>query len=148
MFRCSKYPSHWECSFEYPEHTSTVLCLGQDFWGTPVSLYLNFRGTFTNSGGHTKSFKFLPVKLNSYPEISVHFSFKFELDVNSFGSRRGIDDSEVVFAIALVLNSPANLLFLYWNSFFWPSAMKFKFSAIVFLYWTGWEINIQCDIYQ
>ena len=51
----------------------TVLCLGQDFWGTQVSLYLNFRGTFTNSGGHTKSFKFLPAKLNSYPEISVHF---------------------------------------------------------------------------
>ena len=50
----------------------SVLCLGQDFWGTQVSLYLNFRGTFTNSGGHTKSFKFLPVKLNSYPEISVH----------------------------------------------------------------------------
>ena len=36
-------------------------------------LYLNFRGTFTNSGRHTKSFKILPVKLNSYPEISVHF---------------------------------------------------------------------------
>ena len=33
-----------------------------------------FQGTFTNSRGHTKSFKFLPVKLNnSYPEISVHF---------------------------------------------------------------------------
>ena len=38
-----------------------------------MSLYLNFRGTFTNSGGHTKSFNFVPVKLNSYPEISVHF---------------------------------------------------------------------------
>ena len=78
-----------------------------------MSLYLNFRGTFTNSGGHTKSFIFLPVKLNSYPEISVHFLFKFELDVNRFGSRRDVDDSEVVFAIALVLYSPANLLFLY-----------------------------------
>ena len=41
-----------------------------------MSLYLNFKGTFTNSGGHTKSFKFLPAKLNSYPEISVHFLFK------------------------------------------------------------------------
>ena len=78
-----------------------------------MSFYLNFRGTFTNSGGHTKSFKFLPVKLNSYPEISVHFLFKFELDVNRFGLRRGVDDSEVVSAISLVLNSPANLLFLY-----------------------------------
>ena len=38
-----------------------------------MSLYLNFRGTFTNSGGHTKSFKILPVKLNCYPEINVHF---------------------------------------------------------------------------
>ena len=42
-----------------------------------MSLYLNFRGTFTNSGGHTKSLKFLPVKLISYPEISVHFLFKY-----------------------------------------------------------------------
>ena len=78
-----------------------------------MSFYLNFRGTFTNSGGHTKSFNFLPVKLNSFPEISVHFLFKFELDVDSFGSRRGVDDSEVVSAIALVLSSPAYLLFLY-----------------------------------
>ena len=78
-----------------------------------MSLYLNFRGTFTNSGGHTKSFKFLPAKLNSYPKISVHLLFKFELDVDTFGLRRGVDDSEVVSAISLVLNSPANLLFLY-----------------------------------
>ena len=78
-----------------------------------MSLYLNFRGTFTNCGGHTKSFKFLPVKLNSYPEISVHFLFKFELDVDRFGSRRGVDDSEIVSAIALVMNTAANLLFLY-----------------------------------
>ena len=56
-----------------PAYTSAVLCLGQDFWGTQVSLYLNYRGTFTNYGGHTKFFKFLAVKLNSYPEISVHF---------------------------------------------------------------------------
>ena len=91
-----------------------------------MSLYLNFRGTFTNSGGHTKSFNILPVNLNSYPESSVHFLFKFELDVDSFGSRGGVDDSEVhvVPAIALVLNSPANLLFLYYFSFFWPSAMQ------------------------
>ena len=102
-----------------------------------MSLYLNFRGTFTNSGGHTKSFKFLPVKLNSYPKISVHFPFKFELDVDSFVSRRGVDDKKVVTAIALVLNSPANLLFLYQNSFFWPSAMKFRFSTIVVMHWTG-----------
>ena len=55
-----------------------------------MSLYLTFRGTLTNSGGHTKSCKFLLVKLNSYPEISVHFFFlKFELDSNSFGSRMG-----------------------------------------------------------
>ena len=78
-----------------------------------MSLYLNFRGTFTNSGGHTKSFKVLPVKLNSYPEISVHFLFKFELDIDSFCLRSGVDDSEVASAIALVLNSPANLLFLH-----------------------------------
>ena len=79
-----------------------------------MSLYLNFRGTFTNSVRHTKSFKILPVKLNSYPEISVYFVFKFELDVDSFCLRRGVDDSEVVSAIALVLNSPANPLFLHY----------------------------------
>ena len=49
----------------------------------------------------------------------------------SFGLRRRVDDSEVVSAIALVLNSPANLLFLYQNSFFWPSAIKFEFYSIV-----------------
>ena len=43
----------------------------------------------------------------------------------------GVDDSKVVSAITLVLNSPANLLFLYQNSFFWPSAMKLGFSPIV-----------------
>ena len=63
-------------------------------------------GTFTNSGGHPK---FSPVKLNSHLEISVHFLFKFELNVDRFGSRRGVHDGEVVSAIALVLNSPANL---------------------------------------
>ena len=52
-----------------------------------------------------------------------NFLIKFELDVDSFGSRRGVADSVVVSAVALVLNSPANLLFLlYQNSFFWPSA--------------------------
>ena len=86
--------------------------------------------------------------MNSYPEISIHFLFKFELDADSFGWRRGVDDSEVVSAIALVFNSPANLLFLYQNSFFRLSAMKFGFIAIVVVYWTGLEINIQCDIYN
>ena len=78
-----------------------------------MSLYLNFRGTFTNSGTHTKYFKFLPVKLNSYPEISVQRLFKFELDVDSFGSRGGVDDSKVVSAIAHLLNSPANFILLF-----------------------------------
>ena len=64
-------------------------------------------------GTCTKSFKFLPVILNSYPEISVHFLLKFELDADSFCLRRDVDDSEVVSVNALVLNSPANLLFLY-----------------------------------
>ena len=69
----------------YCGRMESVLCLGQDFWGTQVSLYLNFRGTFTNSGAHTKSFKILHVNMNSYPEISIHFLFKFELDADSFG---------------------------------------------------------------
>ena len=72
-----------------------------------------FQGDIYKFWGTHQIFKFLPVKLNSYPEISVHFLFKFELDVKKFGSRRDVDDSEVVSAIAIVLNSPANLLFLY-----------------------------------
>ena len=91
------------------EMRASVLCLDQDFLGTQVSLYLSFRGTFTNFWGTHQIFKFLPVKLNSYLEISVYFLFKFELDVDRFGSRRVVDDSEVVSAIALVLNSSANL---------------------------------------
>ena len=51
--------------------------------------------------------------MNSHLEISVLLLSKYELDVDSFGSRRGVDDSEVVSAIALVLNSPTYLLFLY-----------------------------------
>ena len=59
-----------------------------------MSFYLNFRGALINSGGHTKSFI-----LKSYLEISVYFLFKFEHDVDSFGSRRGVDDSDVVSAL-------------------------------------------------
>ena len=70
----------------------------------PRSRFLGDTGVplpeFQGDMGHTKNFKILPVKLNSYPEISVHFLFKFELDVDSFGSRSGVDDSEVVSAIA------------------------------------------------
>ena len=44
-----------------------------------MSLYLNFRGTFTNSGGHTISFKFLPVKLNGYPEFLFIFYLNLSL---------------------------------------------------------------------
>ena len=72
-----------------------------------------FQGDIYKFWGTTKSFKILPVLLNSYLEFSVHFSFKFELNVDSFGTKRGVDDSEVYSAIALVFISPANLLFLY-----------------------------------
>ena len=65
-----------------------------------------FQGDIYKFAWTHQIFKFLPVK---YLEISVHFLFKFELDVDRFGSRRVVDDSEVVSAIALVLNSPANL---------------------------------------
>ena len=101
-----------------------------------MSLYLNFRETLQILGDTPKSFKILPVKLNSYLEISViFFLFKFKLDVDSFGSRRIVDDSEVISATALVLNSPANLLFLY--RFFLACYSKFRFSATVVVYWTG-----------
>ena len=64
-----------------------------------------FQGTFTNSGGHTKSFKFLPVKLNSYLEISVHFCCCLNLSSMSIVLAR---EGEVVSAIVLVLDSLAN----------------------------------------
>ena len=96
-----------------------------------------FQGDIYKFWGTHQIFKFLPVKLNSNPEISVHFVFKFELDVDRFGSRRVVDDNEVVSAIALVLNSPANLYFFIKLTFFWTSAMKYEFSAIVVVYWTA-----------
>ena len=34
--------------------------------GQQPPLNLDFRGTFANSGGHTKSIRFLPVKLNTF----------------------------------------------------------------------------------
>ena len=39
----------------YVSRKGSVLCLDQNFLGTLVSPYLNFRATFANSGGHTKS---------------------------------------------------------------------------------------------
>ena len=61
-----------------------------------MSPYLNFRGTFANSGGHTNSICFLPVKLKHLTGNFCSFLFTFELHVDSFGSRRGADYSEVV----------------------------------------------------
>ena len=67
-----------------------------------MSPYLNYRGTFANSGGDTKSIRSLPVKLNTvFGKFLFIFLFKFELNVDSF-------DSEVVSAIAVVFNLPAN----------------------------------------
>ena len=89
-----------KCCFTYtPKHNTTTV-----FSVMPRSRFLGdtgvplpeFQGDIHKFWGHTKSFKFLPVKLNSYPEIPVNFSFKFELDVDSFGSIRGADDSEIV----------------------------------------------------
>ena len=74
-----------------------------------MSLYPNFRGTFANSGGHTKSIRFY---LSNCKQFSASVLCNFELDVDSFGSRRGADDGEVVSTIALVLNSLANLPFI------------------------------------
>ena len=53
---------------------------------TGVSLP-EFQGDIYKFWGTHQIFKFLPVKLNSYLEISVNFLFKFELDVDRFGSR-------------------------------------------------------------
>ena len=99
-------------------HTCSVVP-GSRFLGDTGVPLPEFQGDIYEFWGTDQIFQIiLPAKLNSYPEISVHFLFKFELDVDRFGSRRGVDDSEVVSAGALVLNSPANLLFLSLNSFF------------------------------
>ena len=98
---------------------SAVLCLSQDFCGTLVSPYLDFRGTIANSEGHTKSIIFLPVYLIriQFPvTISGSFHFflhNFVFDFDSFGSRMGVYVTEVVSAIAVVINSPASFLFLF-----------------------------------
>ena len=56
-----------------------------------------FQGDIYKFWGTHQIFQFfLPVKLNSHQEISVYILLKFELDGDSFGSRRGVDDSEVV----------------------------------------------------
>ena len=60
-------------------------------------------------GGHLQILGDTPTLSNFYLLNSIViwkflfiFVFKFELDVDSFGSRRGVDDSEVVSAIALI----------------------------------------------
>ena len=78
-------------------YKDTVLCLVQDFWGTLVFPYLNFKGVlnFAKSGGHTKSIQFLAVKLNAvsslFQEATVHFllSFYFSL-ISMVWAREGV----------------------------------------------------------
>ena len=45
-----------------------------------MSPYLNFRGSFANSGGHTNSISFLPVKLKT---VFRKFLFIFYLHLSS-----------------------------------------------------------------
>ena len=92
------------------QHSDSVVPKSRFLGDTGVPLP-EFQGVIYKFWGTHQTFQILPVKLNNYPKNSVHFLFKFELD--SFGLRRGVDDSEVVSVIALVLNYPANLLFLY-----------------------------------
>ena len=95
-----------------------------------------FQGDIYKFWGTHQIFKFLPVKLNSYPEI--YFLFEFELDVDRYGSRRGVDDSEVVSVIALVFEFTSKFtISILKKLIFWPSAIKFEFSAIVVVYWTA-----------
>ena len=69
-----------------------------------MSPCLNFRWTFANSGGHTKSIQFSALQFNTvsghnFRKFLFPCSLNIELDVDSFGSRRGVDDSEVVSVI-------------------------------------------------
>ena len=88
-----------DCPMRVTTMKCAVLCLVQDFWGTPVP---KFQGDIFKFWGNAKFIQFLP--------------FKFELEVESFGSRRCVDGSAVVYAIAVVFNKPASFLFLYFNS--------------------------------
>ena len=65
--------------------------------------------------------------------MSINFLFKFELNVDSFGSgsRRGVDDSEVVYVIVLVWSSPANYYFYMKMFFFWNSHRYQKFIQLL-----------------
>ena len=69
-----------------------MLCLGQDFWGTPVSLYPNLQ--ILGAKPNLSDFYLLNriQFLGSFGSFFIHF----ELDVYSFGSRRGADDNGVV----------------------------------------------------
>ena len=82
----------------------------------PRSRYLNLRGTFVNSGGHTKFIQFyLLIETDSshnFRKFLFVFLLNFELNVNSFGSRFGVDDTAVVSAIVVVFNHPVSFLFL------------------------------------
>ena len=57
---------------------------------TGVPLF-EFLGDIYKFWGKYHIIKNFTCKLNSYPEFSVHFLFKVELDVNSFGLRWGVD---------------------------------------------------------
>ena len=72
-----------------------------------------FQGEIHNFWGTHQIFEIFTSYIEKLSRNFCSFLFKFELDVNSFGWRRDVDDSKVVSALALVLNSPANLLFLY-----------------------------------
>ena len=122
------------------------VCLGQDFLGTKVSVYLNFRGTFIIQGDTpTLSNFYLLNSIVTWKFLFI-FVFKFELDVDSFGSRRGVDDSEVVSAIALIHQE---IYYFYIKiDFIWPSTELNSGFPPFLLYWTGYEINIQCNIYH
>ena len=53
---------------------TAVLCLGQDFWGAPVSSYLKFQRDIRKFWGTHQFHLIFTCKIeNSFPEISVHF---------------------------------------------------------------------------
>ena len=52
-----------------------------------------FQGDIYKFLGTHQNFQILPVKLNSLYGNFCSFIFKFELNVDSFGSRSGVDDS-------------------------------------------------------
>ena len=95
-------PRTWPRQFRLRQTKRSVVSRSRFLGDTSVPLP-EFHGDICKLWGiHQNYLIFTCLIEYSFQEVSVHFSFNFELDVHSFGSRRGKDDSKVVSAIVVV----------------------------------------------